>query len=151
MRTTFSLLFISLFLTFAAFAGEWTDDFDDPEESAKNWTPTAGEWTFAVGPLGEDLYTGKTGAGLGATITDIDFEDGITIDVRGQFVPGGWGNFGLIFAYVSEDEAYQVDMRNGNGTFRVEKFTPNVAGVQVLTQGNQISAYSEWFDVKVVA
>ena len=84
------------------------------------------------------------------TITDIDVQDGMTIEVRAQYVPGGWENFGVVFAYVSEDEAYQVDMRGGNDTFRVEKFTPNVAGVQTLAQGAQVSGFSEWFDIKVV-
>lgn len=145
MRTTSISLFITLFLASTAFAGEWTDDFDDPDESINNWTPIAGEWKIEEG-----LYKGQMGGILGAAITDIDVRDGMTIEIRAQYVPGGWENFGLIFAYVSEDEAYQVDMRGGNETFRVEKFKPNVAGVQTLTQGNQPSNFSEWFNVEVV-
>ena len=145
MRTVFSFLLITFFVASIAFAGEWTDDFDDPDESIGNWTPIAGEWKMEDG-----FYKGQMAGILGATITDIDVEDGMTLEVRAQYVQGGWENFSLIFAYVSEDEAYQVDMRGGNETFRVEKFTPNVAGAQTLAQGNQPSNFGEWFDVKVV-
>lgn len=140
-----NLLVISLLLTSIAIAGEWTDDFDDEAETTNNWTPIAGEWKVEAG-----FYKGQMGTFLGATITDMEIGDGVTIMARSQYVSGGWENFGVIFAYVDDTEAYQADIRGGNDTLRIEKFTPNTKTVQVLAQGNQVSNFSEWFDVEIV-
>lgn len=142
-------LFIFCTLTFIlanqAVAGEWIDEFEDEGEIAKNWTQLFGTWKFMEG-----IYRMEAGAVCGAVITEFNLEDAKSIEIKARYVNGGWENFSIILAYVNDKEAYQFDIRGGGETVRFEKFTPGVAGVQVLAQGNQVSDFNEWYILKGV-
>ena len=142
LYTFFAFVFV---FTSQAMAGEWTDEFEEEDEIAKNWTPLFGTWTFIEG-----IYKMQAGAVCGAAITEFDSSDAASIEIKARYVNGGWENYSIILAYVDEDEAYQFDLRGGGETARFERFTPGVAGAQVLTQGNQVSDFNEWYTLKVV-
>jgi len=132
-------------LSSQAMAGEWTDEFDDEEQSAAAWTPLFGNWTFMNG-----ICRMEMGVGCGAAITDFDLADAESIEIKAQYVDGGWENFSVILAYVSDEDAYQLDIRGGGGTVKFEQFTPGTATVQGLGQGNKVAARNVWYILGVV-
>jgi len=128
-----------------AMPGEWTDEFEDEDQMAEDWTPLFGTWKFMDGK-----YRMEAGAVSGASITDFSLGDATSIDINAAYVDGGWENFSIILAYIDEDEAYQLDIRGGGETVRFEKFTPGVAGSQVLAQGNMVADRNVWYTLKAV-
>ncbi|MFC1718296.1 family 16 glycoside hydrolase [Candidatus Poribacteria bacterium] len=147
LRKRFLYIFSALLLIFMgqAMAGEWTDEFDDEDQIAEDWTPLFGTWKFLDGK-----YRMEAGALSGASITQFDTNDATSIEISAAYVDGGWENFSIILAYIDGSEAYQLDIRGGGGAVRFEKFTPGVAGSQVLAQGNMVAARNVWYTLKVV-
>ncbi len=140
MFCAFVLVFIG-----QALAGEWTDEFEDEDQIAKDWTPLFGTWKFLDGK-----YRMEAGGVSGAAITQFDTSDATSIEIHAAYVDGGWENFSIILAYIDDSEAYQLDIRGGGGTVRFEKFTPGVAGSQVLAQGNMVAGRNVWYTLKAV-
>ena len=141
----YMLCTLVLVFTGQAMAGEWIDEFDDEEQMAEVWTPLFGNWVFMDG-----IYRMEMGPGCGAAITDFEVSDGTTIEIKAQYVDGGWENYSIIFAYMSDEEAYQVDIRGGGEIVKVEKFTPGTETVQSLAQGNQVADRNVWYTLTVV-
>ncbi len=141
----YMLCALALVFTGQAMAGEWTDEFEDEDQMTEVWTPLFGNWLFMDG-----IYRMEMGVGCGAAITDFEVSGDTTIEIKAQYVDGGWENYSIIFAYVSDEEAYQVDIRGGGETVRVEKFTPGTETVQVLAQGNQVADRNVWYTLTVV-
>lgn len=126
-------------------AGEWTDEFEEEDEMAENWTPLFGTWKFMEGK-----YRMEAGATSGAAITQFDLSDAASIEINAAYVDGGWENFSLILAYIDDNEAYQLDIRGGGGVVRFEKFTPGAAGAQILGQGNMAAVRNVWYTMRAV-
>jgi hypothetical protein len=95
-------------------------------------------------------YRMEAGAVSGASITDFSLRDATSIEINAAYVDGGWENFSIILTYIDENEAYQLDIRGGGETVRFEKFTPGVAGSQVLAQGNMVADRNVWYTLKAV-
>ena len=75
-------------LTGQAMAGDWTDEFEDEDQMAEDWTPLFGTWKFMDGK-----YRMEAGAVSGASITDFSLSDATSIEINAAYVNGGWENF----------------------------------------------------------